>query len=298
MEKNLEYFLLYLEKEHKKSKNTIDAYTKDIKEFADHVKAKACENLAEVSNSHIVGYILDLKNSGKSAATVNRKMSSLRAFYRFMIEKGLATNNPAIEIKTPKIKQKEIDYLTIDEIDKLLSLPADSLKGKRDRAILELMYATGIRVSEVTELQLKDINLRLGYLSLTGEHTRARIAPMGRPAKAAMENYIYDIRPKLIKNKERESPGDPLFVNYAGKKLSRQGLWKIIKEYGAKAGMADRISPQIFRNSFAVHMLHNGADLKSLQELLGHEDPATTQIFLSVSKNKIKDVYDKTHPRA
>ena len=203
-----------------------------------------------------------------------------------------------VNIKSPRIERKELEYLTIEEIDKLLSLPDDSIKGQRDRAILEIMYATGIRVSELIEAKVEDVNLRLGFITCTGEHGKARIIPMGRPARAAVEAYIYDVRDKMIKNKDEEKPNDILFVNYMGEKLTRQGLWKILKEYADKAGIETKITPQSLRNSFAVHMIQNGADLKSLQELMGHEDITATQIYLTVTKNRIKDVYDKTHPRA
>ena len=203
--------------------------------------------------------------------------------------------NPTTAIRSPKIDRKNLEYLTIEEVDRLLSVPDDSIKGIRDRAILELLYATGIRVSELIDADVSDINLRMGFITCAGEKSKPRIVPLGRPARAALENYIYDGRSALIKGNKDETA---LFVNYYGKRITRQGLWKLLKEYGVKAGLDHKLTPNIIRNSFAVHMLQNGADLKSLQELMGHEDISATQVYLSVTKNRIKDVYDKSHPRA
>ncbi len=299
MEAYLEEFMGYLTEDQGKAKNTREAYRRDLLEFQRRLAEKEIIGLEKATNTDVVGYLLNLKNTGKSAATVNRKVASLRAFYRFMLEKGYVKENPTLRIKSPKIERKELEYLTVEEMDKLLSLPDGSLRGVRDRAILEVLYATGIRVSEITEANLEDINLRMGFVTCKGEHGKARIVPMGRPAKAALEEYVYDARPKLLrKDQEKGKEERALFVNYAGDRITRQGLWKIIKEYAKKAGIESNITPQTLRNSFAVHMIQNGADIKSLQELLGHEDPSATQVFLSVTKSRIKDVYDNTHPRA
>ncbi|MBQ2747812.1 MAG: tyrosine recombinase XerD [Firmicutes bacterium] len=284
----------YLKIEKKKTKNTFDAYMGDLREFLKYLEEKGVPAVS-CKNTEVVGYLLKLKEEGKSTATTNRKIASVRLYYKYLIERGLVSENPADNIKTVKVEKKGIEYLTIEEIDNLLSLPDDSLKGKRDRAILEVLYATGIRVSELVNVKVSDVNIRMGFVSLTGESSKARIVPLGRPARAALEEYIYDVRKGLVRDGEDD---DSLFVNYHGKKLTRQGLWKIIKEYARKAGIENKITPQTLRHSFAVHMVQNGADLKSLQELLGHEDISATQIYLSGAKNRIKDVYDKTHPRA
>lgn len=294
----LEQFKKYLTSERRMSENSLQAYCRDVLEYSRFLEEKNIGKLDDGSNTEVVSFVLKLKNDGKSSATVNRKVASLRAFYNFMAAKGYVKENPVVNIKSPKIERKELEYLTIEEIDKLLSLPDDSIKGQRDQAILEVMYATGIRVSELIEAKVDDINLRLGFITCNGEHGKARIIPMGRPARAAVENYIFEIRDKLIKNKDADHPQEALFVNYFGEKLTRQGLWKILKEYAEQAGIDSKITPQTLRNSFAVHMIQNGADLKSLQELMGHEDITATQIYLSVTKNRIKDVYDRTHPRA
>lgn len=288
-------FVEYLQKERRMSKNTLEAYKRDVQEFIAFEGARGMTDLLDTSSTEIVAFLHELKISGKSAATVNRKLASVRAFFNFLINSGLIQNNPTVGIKSPKIKKKELEYLTIEEVDKLLAVPDDSIRGVRDRAILEVLYATGIRVSELIEADLEDLNMRMGFITCEGEQSKARIVPLGRPARAALENYIYEARKHLIKDNTEEKA---LFVNYFGQRITRQGLWKVLKEYGAKAGIEKRLTPNIIRNSFAVHMLQNGADLKSLQELMGHEDITATQAYLSVTKNRIKDVYDKTHPRA
>lgn len=292
----IEEYAAYLKTEKKTSANTVEAYKGDICEFSAFLQEKTGVPVSAAKNTDLVSYVLSLKENGKSAATINRKVASIRAFYRYLIAKGIITVNPADGIKSVKVERKEIEYLTLAEVDKLLSTPDDSEKGKRDKAILEVLYATGIRVSELVDVRIEDVNLRMGFISCTGPHSKARIIPLGRPARAALEEYIYDVRPMLIKSKVSEESA--LFVNYHGEKLTRQGLWKIIREYAKKADIESKITPQTLRNSFAVHMVQNGADLKSLQELLGHEDISATQIYLSVTKNRIKDVYDRTHPRA
>lgn len=295
MDGYLNDFMTFLSAEKNMARNSQEAYRRDVLEFEELLRDKNLL-LHEASNTEVVAYLLKLKNEGKSAATVNRKIASLRAFYSYLWEQKLISVNPTVNIKSPKIERKGIEYLTIEEIDVLLGIPDQTMKGLRDRAILELMYATGIRVSEIIEMNQDDVNLRMGFVTCTGEHGKARIIPMGRPSRAAVEEYIYEVRPKFLK--EGNDTERALFVNYSGSRLTRQGLWKLLKEYAKTAGIENKLTPQTLRNSFAVHMIQNGADLKSLQELMGHEDISATQIYLSVSKNRIKEVYDKSHPRA
>ena len=296
MDRYLNDFITYLSEEKQMAQNSLEAYKRDVLEFAELIREKQSLTLNEASNTEVVAYLLKLKNEGKSAATVNRKIASLRAFYNYQAAKKIISGNPTTNIKSPKIERKSIEYLTIEEVDTLLDIPDQTMKGKRDKAILELLYATGIRVSEIVEMNLDDVNLRMGFVTCTGEHGKARIIPMGRPSRAAVEEYIYEVRPKFLK--EDKNGERALFVNYSGSRLTRQGLWKLLKEYAKHAGVENKLTPQTLRNSFAVHMIQNGADLKSLQELMGHEDISATQIYLSVSKNRIKEVYDKAHPRA
>lgn len=288
-------FIEYLQKERRMSKNTLEAYKRDVQEFLAFEGSRGMTNLPEISSTEIIAFLHDLKISGKSAATVNRKLASVRAFFNFLMNSGIVSSNPTVDIKSPKIERKELEYLTLEEVDKLLETPDETVRGIRDKAILEVLYATGIRASELIDADLEDINIRMGFITCDGEQSKARIVPLGRPARAALEKYIYEARNALVKDNAEEKA---LFVNYYGSRITRQGLWKVLKEYGEKAGIEKKLTPNIMRNSFAVHMLQNGADLKSLQELMGHEDISATQAYLSVTKNRIKDVYDRAHPRA
>lgn len=288
-------FIEYLQKERRMSKNTLEAYKRDVQEFLAFEGSRGMTNLPEMSSTEIIAFLHDLKISGKSAATVNRKLASVRAFFNFLMNSGLVSSNPTVDIKSPKIERKELEYLTLEEVDKLLETPDETVRGIRDKAILEVLYATGIRASELIDADMEDINIRMGFITCDGEQSKARIVPLGRPARAALEKYIYEARNALVKDNAEEKA---LFVNYYGSRITRQGLWKVLKEYGEKAGIEKKLTPNIMRNSFAVHMLQNGADLKSLQELMGHEDISATQAYLSVTKNRIKDVYDRAHPRA
>jgi integrase/recombinase XerD len=288
-------FLRYLEKEKKMAQNTQEAYKRDVMDFFVFAKESGVEEMTSVSNTDVVTYLLKMKADNKSAATVNRKLASIRAYYNFLQENGKIKGNPTTGIKSPKIERKELEYLSLEEVDLLLQMPDKSIRGMRDSAILEILYATGIRVNEIISANVEDVNLRIGFFTCPGDHGKARIIPMGRPARKAVEEYIFDARDMLLKDKKSEGA---LFVNYYGERMTRQGLWKILKEYATKAGINNKLTPHILRNSFAVHMIQNGADLKSLQDLLGHEDISATQVYLTVTKNRIKDVYDKTHPRA
>ncbi len=287
-----EYYLLNTKK---MAANTVEAYKRDILSFSTFVKERGIDNIDEATNTEVVAYLMKLKQEGKAKATVNRKLASIRTYYNFLKEGGHISKNPAVDIKSPKIERKEIEYLTLEEIERLMASPDKSPKGVRDKAMMEMLYATGIRASELIALEIDDVNVRMGFVTCTGEHVKARIIPIGRVARKALEEYLYGYREEGLK----KSPEDrALFGNYAGSPITRQGLWKILKEYGEKAGLTHSLTPQILRNSFAVHMLQNGADLKSIQELLGHEDITATQIYLTVTKNRIKDVYDRPHTRA
>lgn len=291
-------FLIYLKEDKKTKYNTIEAYRRDILAFNLFLSERNIHSLEQASNTDVVAYLMELKTSGKSKSTINRKLASIRSFYKFLLRKGTIKENPSDDIKSPRIERKKLEYLTIGEVDKLLSMPDDSTKGIRDKAILEMLYATGIRVTEIIELKYEDVNLRMGFITCDGEHGKARIVPMGTLARQALDKYLLNSRNILMRQQNPDDSKSMLFVNFMGEPLTRQGLWKILREYGNKAKLEGKLTPQILRNSFGVHMVQNGADLKSLQELMGLEDITATEIYLSVSKNRIKDVYDKTHPRA
>ncbi len=296
-------YVEYLTKEKHMAANSLEAYQRDLKDFSRFMSEKGVGDIDRCTNTDVVSYLLHLKEADKSASTINRKLASLRSYYGFLLERKHIDVNPAVGVKAPKVERKEIDYLTLEEVDKLLATPDDTVKGKRDRAILELMYATGIRVNEIIASNVEDVNLRIGFFTCPGEANKARIVPIGRPAREALEEYLYRARDAFLthtpSNGRKRKADKALFLNHRGQRMTRQGLWKILKEYGRKAGIEDsRVTPHILRNSFAVHMVQNGADIKSLQELLGHEGLTATQAYLTVTKSRIKDVYDKAHPRA
>ncbi|MGI6767005.1 MAG: tyrosine recombinase [Lentihominibacter sp.] len=290
-----EAFAEHLQSEKKMAANSLEAYKRDVNAFLCFEKERGISDITEISSTEIVAYLHSLKDEGKSASTVNRKMASVRAFFTFLTQSGIIPDNPTINIRAPRIEKKVPEYFSIEEVEKLMECPGETIKGIRDKAILEILYATGIRASELIEIDLEDVNFRMGFITASAANSKARIIPLGRPAREALEEYVFNFRDKLLKEGSEEKA---LFVNYAGARISRQGLWKTLKEYGEKAGLNCVLTPNTLRNSFAVHMLQNGADLKSLQELMGHEDITATQMYLAATKSRIKDVYDHSHPRA
>lgn len=293
---NIRSFSDYLRDSKNTSENTILAYSRDILAFEKYLSKKGKE-LLEATKTDVLSYIMELSKAGKSTSTTNRKLASIRAFYTFKIKENNLKVNPADDIKTPRAERKEVDFLSIAEIEELLKQPGESVKGYRDRAIFEVLYGTGIRVNELIELNLDDVNLRMGFITCQG-NGKGRIVPLGSYAKDAIKKYFDSSMPSLAKNKNYQDGSAPLFLNYMGERFTRQGLWKLMKQYGKAVGMEERITPHILRNSFTVHMIQNGADLKTLQELLGYDDMQALQVFMQLSKSRIKDVYDRTHPRA
>ncbi|MCG8481976.1 MAG: site-specific tyrosine recombinase XerD [Clostridia bacterium] len=294
MDNVLNHYIKYLTVDKETSENTLNAYKRDITKFLDFLKEKQINELEEINKTTVITYILKLKDMGRASSTISRNIASIRSFCNYLILKGILKSDPTIGIDSPSMPKKMPDYLLEEEIELLLEQPNDSIKGKRDKAILEVLYATGVRVSELIDLTIEDVNLKMGFVSCNGEHGKARIIPLGNISKEALIRYTNESRINLIKNPDEKA----LFVNYNGEKLSRQGLWKIIKYYTNKAKIDKQITPQILRHSFAVHLVQNGADLKSVQELLGHSDISTTQIYSELIKNRIKEVYDRAHPRA
>ena len=293
---NIRSFSDYLRDSKNTSENTILAYSRDILAFEKYLSKKGKE-LLEATQTDVLSYIMELSKAGKSTSTTNRKLASIRAFYTFKIKENNLKVNPADDIKTPRAERKGVDFLSIAEIEELLKQPGESVKGYRDRAIFEVLYGTGIRVNELIDLNLDDVNLRMGFITCQG-NGKGRIVPLGSYAKDAIKKYFDSSMPSLAKNKNYQDGSAPLFLNYMGERFTRQGLWKLMKQYGKAVGMEERITPHILRNSFTVHMIQNGADLKTLQELLGYDDMQALQVFMQLSKSRIKDVYDRTHPRA
>lgn len=294
MENILNHYLNYLTQDKEIAENTFNAYKRDISKFLEFLKDRQVCDLEEISKTMVITYILKLKDMGRASSTISRNIASIRSFCNFLILKGFLKNDPTIGIDSPNMPKKVPEYLLQEEIELLLEQPNNSSKGIRDKAILEVLYATGVRVSELIDLTIDDVNTKMGFVACNGEHGKARIIPLGNISKESLVRYITESRMNLIKDPDEKA----LFVNYNGEKLSRQGLWKIIKYYTNKAKIDKLITPQILRHSFAVHLVQNGADLKSVQELLGHSDISTTQIYSELIKNRIKEVYDRAHPRA
>lgn len=288
-------FEKYLEKEKGTSRSTASAYIGDLREFCRFMEEKRGKTGETAGNADVAAFLRELKESGRSGATVNRKLASVRSYYAFLRAEGKSSEDPTAGLKAPKQQRKDIEFLSVEEVNKLLETPGEDARGIRDRALLEMMYATGMKASEIAAVNTGDINLRIGFVSCSGESGKARIIPLGKPARRAVQRYLDEGRPQILG--EQQDPG-ALFLNYLGERMTRQGIWKLLRHYGEKAGIRKDMNPLILRNSFAAHMIQNGADLKSLQELLGHEDITATKVFLSLSKNRIMDVYDKAFPRA
>ena len=276
------------------SPNTLCSYLRDIRQLGDYLETHSACGYADADEQTLRAYIAFLRAGGKSVSTVSRAIASIKSFYAFLEEQGLRTGNPSGVLVPDKSTQKLPQILSSREVELLLEQPVCvDPKGYRDRAMLELLYATGIRVSELISLNLEDLNLPAGIVTCHGrEHDRA--IPLYPAAIRALGEYTAFIRPRMIASPEERA----LFVNVSGERMSRQGFWKLIKYYQAKAGIEKDITPHTLRHSFAAHLLENGADLRSIQEMLGHADISSTQIYSQLVKKQLKDVYNKAHPRA
>lgn len=288
----IQEFKSYLTTEKKSSANTVSSYIRDLTQFERYLQVEGV-SLAEVDTDVIEGYDTWLTNKGKSAATVTRSLASLKCFYGWMVSTGRREDNPALGAKSVKVERKLPQILTNQEVELLLAQPqCVDHKGYRDHAMLELLYATGIRVSELISLDVEHVNLAAGFIRCTSKN-KERIIPLYPGAVRAINDYVRNVRPQLAVEGEKA-----LFVNMSGERMSRQGFWKIIKGYQEKAGIKTDITPHTLRHSFAAHLLANGADLRSIQEMLGHSDISSTQIYTQLVNQKLKDVYNKAHPKA
>lgn len=284
----------YLAEEKQASANTLSSYVRDITQLQAWLMEKGSMDLKKVKKETVAEYLQYLTRIGKSPATVTRCTASIKSFYHYMQQTGVIKTNPAKAVTAMKVERKYPEILTSKEVELFLEQPkCVDEKGFRDHAMLELLYATGIRVSELIGLNVDDVNLTVGFVRCRGKE-KERIIPLYQAAIKALQDYIRDIRPRIIAHDEEEA----LFVNMSGERMSRQGFWKIIKYYQEKAEIEKEITPHTLRHSFAVHLLQNGADLRSIQEMLGHADISSTQIYTQVIKKQLKDVYHKAHPRA
>ena len=283
----------WLTSEKKAAANTLCSYLRDVRQFSQWMSGERI-GLSQATQNDIRSYSVYLGKRGKSDATIVRSVAALKSFYSYMLSIHAVPANPAKGFTPTKIERKLPAVLTSREVDLFLEQPDPTeAKGCRDKAMLEVLYATGIRVSELIDLNVQDVNLSLGFIHCVGRR-KERMVPLYRGAVKALESYVREVRPQLLEDPEETA----LFVNMNGDRMSRQGFWKIVKHYQEKAGISKDITPHTLRHSFAAHLLENGADLKSIQEMLGHADISSTQIYAQIVSQKLKDVYIKAHPRA
>lgn len=289
-------FQNFLEKDRKLSKNTLSSYGRDINLYINYLYEKNIETINKTTKSTVLSYVLFLKNSKKATSTILRTIASLKAFYGYICSRGIMQTDPTTGIETPKAEKKLPQILSNDEINRLLDQPSgEDAKSRRDKSMLELLYATGIRVSELIALDVGDVNLDMGFIRCHNNSGKERIIPIGRICTEVLLDYIYKSREQIVSDSKEKA----LFVNMSsGMRISRQGFWKIIKQYSASAQIDKDITPHTLRHSFAAHLLENGADIRSVQSMLGHSDVSSTQIYTHLLSNKLRDIYAKAHPRA
>lgn len=291
----IDSFVNYLLLERGLAENTLLSYQSDLSHFYVFCLKGSFDPLGDASRQAVMLYLLELKRQGKSPATVSRRLSALRMFYRFLLNENVLSFDPTANLESPRASHRLPHVLTIAEVEILLNRPRlNNPAGLRDKAMLELLYATGIRVSEMVSLDLDRVNLSHSFIRCFGKGARERIVPLGRLAARYVAEYLDRGRAKLAKGKLTPA----LFINRWGNRLTRQGFWKIIKRYARQGLITKEITPHTLRHSFATHLLENGADLRSVQELLGHADISTTQIYTHLTKTRLKEIYDQVHPRA
>lgn len=293
MEKEITAFISYLHNIKKTSNNTEMSYRRDLEKLQNFMLQKGIQDIADVTAEELGSYIQYLEDGHFAAATVSRNIASLKAFYHFLMQEGIVKADVSENLKAPKIEKKIPEIMTPEEVVRLLEQPGgDSPKEIRDKAMLELLYATGIRVTELITLKVSDINMQMNFL-ICRDANKERVIPFGSAAKSALDKYLGGVRESMIEDKK----SDILFANCSGQPMSRQGFWKLIKYYARKADIKADITPHTLRHSFAAHLVENGADLRSVQEMLGHSDISTTQVYAHLNHNRIREVYAKAHPR-
>ncbi|MCX7927995.1 MAG: site-specific tyrosine recombinase XerD [Candidatus Omnitrophica bacterium] len=295
MKELIDTFLNYLTVERGLAKNTILAYERDLKVYADFLKNNRTSSFDSVEKKDVINFMISQKDTGLSANSIARRLAAVRMFHRFLVRERLNKDDPTALIDSPKLWKKVPQTLSVNEVETLLAQPnvRDKRQGMRDRAILETLYATGMRVSELVNLKIDSINLTAGFVRCVGKGNKERVIPLGSKAISSIKRYLEYSRPILLKKKDSEF----LFVNRSGKRLSRQSVWKIIKYYSRCAHIKKPIRPHILRHSFATHLLERGADLRSVQEMLGHANISTTQIYTHINKERLKAIHRQFHPR-
>jgi integrase/recombinase XerD len=287
-------FLDYLSVERGLAKNTIMAYREDLEAYSAFLSGKGVTSVSASGKNDIINFMFSQKDHGLAANSIARRLAAIRMFYRFLVRERVLKDDPTSLIDSPKLWKKIPETLSVNEIEALLAQPeARTLQGIRDRAILETLYATGMRVSEAVNLKVDDLNLDVGFLRCIGKGNKERVIPLGKKAITSVSKYLASVRPALLKKRSSDS----LFVSRLGSKISRQSFWKLIKRYAKQARIKKPMKPHTLRHSFATHLLEHGADLRSVQEMLGHSNIATTQIYTHINKDRLKAIHKMYHPR-
>lgn len=293
MEKQIKNFLEFLKNEKQSSENTLQSYERDILQFNKYLNENKL-NYTKITSNDIEDYLSYLQKEGKKTSSISRGLASIRAFYQYETRVKKVKTNPTENIKAPKVEKHAPSILSSQEVELLLDQPKNvDLKGTRDKAMLEFAYATGMRVTEIISLNVSDVNLENSTVACK-TNNKQRVIPLGSLSLKALQEYIENARPILVKDESEEA----LFVNINGRRLTRQGFWKIVKYYKEQAHITKDITPHVLRHSFATHLLQNGADLKSIQTMLGHSDISSTQVYMQFQDDSIKNIYRKAHPRA
>jgi integrase/recombinase XerD len=294
MKELIDTFLNYLSVERGLSRNTIQSYRRDLTAYIDFVSSRQVDTLSKIAKKDITNFMMNQKERGIAANSIARRLAAIRMFHRFLSRERISKSDPSSLVDSPKLWKKIPDTLSLNEVEALLAGPdIRDRQGVRDKAILETLYATGMRVSEAVNLKKDNVNGEIGFLRCVGKGNKERIIPLGKKAIAAIARYLESSRPRLLKG----GPSEFLFLSRLGKKLSRQSMWKLIKRYAKAARIKKSIKPHTLRHSFATHLLERGADLRSVQEMLGHSNISTTQIYTHINKERLKAIHKAFHPR-
>jgi integrase/recombinase XerD len=295
METQLDLYLDYLTVERGLAPNTRASYSADLQKFLSYVKDRGVSDWSLVRYSEVMGFLSQSQEQGLAPRSRARLLSALRGFFKFMVRDGHLRESPVANLASPRLRRQLPSVLSVAEVERVLARPNPELPlGQRDAAMLELLYGTGLRVSELVALTLGRVNLEVGFLIVLGKGSKERIVPAGETATEAVRSYLKESRPRLLKGRMTEI----LFVTNRGGAMTRQGFWKLLKKYGREAGLKKRLTPHILRHSFATHLLERGADLRSVQMMLGHADISTTQLYTHVARERLREVHRKYHPRA
>ena len=290
----LDQYLNFLTVEKGASANTLDAYSRDLRSYAAFMEASGIKAVGDINPEQVMAYLTAMRRKGLAANSLNRGLAAIRGFHKFISSEKINDHNPLANIELAKVGLRLPDAISREEMNLLLSQPGGETKpARRDRAMLELLYATGLRVSELISLTMGSINWQVGYLLTMGKGNKERIVPIGKVAYDCLHSYVQEVRPLFLKNR----PSEILFLNKSGTKFSRQGFWKLVKKYAAQSGMENKVHPHTFRHSFASHLLAGGADLRSVQMMLGHADISTTQIYTHITREGLKEIHRRYHPR-